>query len=190
MVETGLIILGHQLLFQGMFVAKNMVLRRKLGQPIRGSNREANAAIGFFALFITAALVIGFTGGDFLRLPLLSDGVALGVGVALLLINLGVSGLSLLHLKDSWRVGVIETQHTALVSTGNYRFTRNPYFVTYLVMFAAYTVLLQNLALLGLAIIGFFMVHRMILKEEAYLLSVHGDAYRQYRQAVPRYLFF
>ena len=37
-----LIILLHQLLFQGMFAIKNITLRRKLGQPIRGDNPEAS----------------------------------------------------------------------------------------------------------------------------------------------------
>ena len=39
--DTWLIVL-HQLLFQGMFFAKNILLERRLGQPIRGFNPEAN----------------------------------------------------------------------------------------------------------------------------------------------------
>jgi hypothetical protein len=37
-----LIIVVHQAVFQGMFFAKNIVLHRRLGVPIRGTNREAN----------------------------------------------------------------------------------------------------------------------------------------------------
>ncbi|MCP4370343.1 MAG: isoprenylcysteine carboxylmethyltransferase family protein [Deltaproteobacteria bacterium] len=91
-------------------------------------------------------------------------------------------------MKDSWRVGVLEDQKTELVTTGIYRFTRNPYFVSYFLMFAAYTVLLQNLILFGLSILGFLIVHKMIMKEEKYLYSVHGDTYEQYKTKVPRYM--
>ena len=87
-----------------------------------------------------------------------------------------------------WRVGVIEEQRTALVVDGVYRLTRNPYFVAYLLMFAGYTVLLQNLLLLALWLIGFGLVHAMVRKEEAYLERVHGQAYRDYRARVPRYI--
>ena len=94
----------------------------------------------------------------------------------------------MIHLKDSWRVGVLEEQKTELITTGIYRFTRNPYFVSYLLTLVAYTVLLQNVILLGLSIVGFGCVHRMVMKEEAYLYSVHGDAYLQYKMKVPRYI--
>ncbi len=109
-------------------------------------------------------------------------------GIGFLLVNLIISAVSLTDLKDSWRVGVLEDQKTDLIMTGIYRFTRNPYFVSYLLMFAGYTVLLQNFILLGLSIAGFLFVHKMIKKEEEYLSSVHGDNYAQYKAKVPRYL--
>ena len=93
-----------------------------------------------------------------------------------------------MNLQDSWRVCVLENQKTELITSGIYRFTRNPYFVSYLLMFAAYTVLLQNLILFGLSIVGFLFVHKMIMKEEEYLYSVHADAYVQYKMKVPRYI--
>jgi len=188
MNETVIVILVHQLLFQGMFMAKNTLLHQKLGQPVRGKNGEATVAIIFFTLFIAVALILSFNGSGFLRFQVLSRSTALAAGLILLGINLVVSGAALMHLKDSWRVGVIEEQRTELISTGIYRYSRNPYFLAYLLMFAAYTVLLESGLLLGLACIGFWVVHRMILKEEAYLLAVHGEAYRQYKQKVARYL--
>jgi protein-S-isoprenylcysteine O-methyltransferase Ste14 len=60
--------------------------------------------------------------------------------------------------------------------------------VAYLLLFAGYTVALQNLVLLALSLIGFGMVHAMILREEKYLTRTHGDTYLHYRQRVPRYL--
>lgn len=188
MNETGIIILAHQLVFQGMFIAKNIFLRQKLGQPIRGTNREVNAAIIFFAIFITTALILSFKGFDILLIPILPREFALAVGLLLLGINLVVSGAALLHLKDSWRVGVIGGQQTELISTGIYRYTRNPFFVAYLLMFAAYSILLRSGLLLGLSVFCFWLVHRMVRKEEAYLLSVHGETYTRYKQKVARYL--
>jgi protein-S-isoprenylcysteine O-methyltransferase Ste14 len=57
-------------------------------------------------------------------------------------------------------------------------------------MCAAYTVLLQSVVLLILSLIGFVMVHAMVLKEERHLTALHGEVYRQYQSRVPRYILF
>ena len=188
MNETTQIILLHQLLFQGMFFTKNLLLRMKLRKPIRGNNREASLAVAFFVLFIVIALYLAWTDSDFGALRIFPDTVSTGLCLLLLGFNMVVAALSLKDLGDSWRVGVIQEQQTELIESGIYRLTRNPYFLAYLLMFAAYIVLLQNLVLLALSFIGFFMVHSMILKEEAYLKTTHGQAYRDYQRRTPRYL--
>ena len=188
-VETWLIILLHQFVFQGMFLAKNWILHKKTGKPIRGKNIEATISILFFVFFIGVALVISFFKVPFGAVRFLSSNTALIGGFVMLALNLLTSAASLIDLKDSWRVGVVEHQKTELIVSGIYRFTRNPYFVSYFLMFAAYTVMLQNLILFGLSLLGFLFVHKMILKEEEYLYSVHANAYLEYKMRVPRYLF-
>jgi len=188
MPETWVVIILHQLVFQGMFVMKNIILRQKTGKQIRGKNREATISIAFFVLFIGVATGISFLKQPYGGVQLLNSFLAMTLGLALLFLNLIVSGAALINLKDSWRVGVLEDQKTELISTGIYRFTRNPYFVSYFLMFAAYTIILQNLILFGLSIVGFLFVHNMIMKEEKFLYSVHGDAYAQYKMRVPRYI--
>ena len=188
MTETAWLILLHQLLFQSMFVAKNLVLARKLGQPIRGGNREASLSILFFAVFIGLSVVAALLDEAPGQFALLPWSITLAAGLALMMTNLVVGLASLRDLGESWRVGVIEEQQTALVEDGIYRYSRNPYFVSYLLMFAAYTVLLQNAILLLLSLVGFGMIHAMIRKEESYLAQTHGEAYTQYKHRVPRYL--
>ena len=188
--DTALVILLHQLLFQGMFVVKNVALRRRLGQPIRGSNSEANLAIASLALFIGLALLLALSDSPPGRLALLPAPLALVLCLVLLAANLLIGLASLRHLGDSWRVGVIDGQRTELVQDGVYGITRNPYFVAYLLMCAAYTILLQNLLLLLLALVCFALIHAMILREERHLAAMHGDVYRRYRQRVRRYLLF
>ena len=106
----------------------------------------------------------------------------------LMLMSLGIAAASLNDLGDSWRVGVIEEHKTELIERGVYRFSRNPYFLAYLLKFAAYTIFLQSFLLLLLSVIGFGLVHTMILREEHYLASTHAADYERYRQRVPRYL--
>jgi len=189
MFENWIVILVHQLVFQGMFMTKNILLSKKTGLQIRGKNREASVSILFFAVFITLSLGFSFIDSPPGYINLYPHDTALGLAFVILLLNLIISTISLIELKDSWRVGVVENQKTELVSSGIYRFTRNPYFVSYLLMFTGYTLLLQNIILLILSLTGFLFIHQMIIKEEQFLISVHGAAYTQYHKSVPRYLF-
>lgn len=182
------IILTHQLAFQGMFFAKNILLQRRLGVSIRGENPEARLSIVFFALFILCSVLLGLSNDSFGTVELLARNTALTIALVLLAVNLLIGAASLVGLGDAWRVGVLEDQQTDLVERGIYRFSRNPYFLSYLLMFAAYTVLLQSALLLVLSLVGFALVHAMVLKEETYLTALHGERYRQYRERVPRYI--
>lgn len=185
-----IIICLHQALFQVMFLCKNILLKKKLGRAIRGSSPQVNVAIVFFILFIGLAIFFSLKPFPAGTIGNPGDNLATFAAFALLATNLFLSAASLMHLKDSWRVGVIEEQKTVLVTTGVYRYSRNPYFVSYLLMFLGYAVLLQNIILTGLTIVGWIFVHAMIIKEESYLAGVHGDAYKVYCRRVSRYLFF
>jgi protein-S-isoprenylcysteine O-methyltransferase Ste14 len=187
MSDSVLIILIHQTIFQGMFFAKNISLRRRLGMPIRGRNREATLSVGFIILFILISLLLGLFDAPYGTFNLLKRTSALAVTLTLLVTNLLVGIASLIGLRDSWRVGVLEDQQTDLIEKGIYSFSRNPYFLSYLIMFVAYTVLLQNIILLILSLVGFGVIHLMVLKEEQHLKALHGEKYRQYQKRVPRY---
>ena len=188
MTDAALVILIHQCLYQGMFLVKNIALRHKLGQPIRGYNPEASLAISFFIGFIALSVWLAQTGSNWGRYPVLAENLALSICLVLLGANLLIGLASLRDLGDSWRVGVIEQEQTTLVESGIYGFSRNPDFVAYLVMFMAYTILLQNLVLLVLTAAGFVLIHLMILREEKHLATMHRRDYRDYCRRVPWYL--
>lgn len=188
MNQSALALIIHQFVFQGMFFAKNFFLRRKLGKPVRGTNIEANVSVIFFATFIGLALYFALSREALATLPLVPIPVAQITGCVLMIASIIVAFASLWHLGDSWRVGVIDEQATQLIQSGIYRYSRNPYFLAYLLMFAAYTIFLQNIVLLVLSVVGFCMIHIMVNREEAYLAKIHGNDYRQYKKNVPRYL--
>lgn len=190
MNESVLIIAIHQLVFQGMFFAKNVVLRRRLGKPIRGTNIEANLFVGFFVIFICLTFFQAFQNDREINSSSIWGIAAYILGIILMIASVAVAWASLKGLGDSWRVGVIEEQRTTLIETGIYRITRNPYFVAYLGLFAAYTVFLQSLLLVMLSAIGFGLIHSLVRKEESYLTTQHGDRYLEYKKNVPRYVWF
>ncbi len=189
-MDVWILILIHQLIFQGMFISKNIILSKKLKKKIRGNNIEANISIAFFVLFIGVAFTISYFNLTFAKVGLLSNDTAMVIGLILISLNLLLSSFSLIDLKESWRVGIIKEQKTKLLTTGIYKYSRNPYFLSYLLMFASYTILLQDIILFALSIVGFLLIHKMVKKEEKYLFSIHGDLFLKYKKSTPRYLLF
>ncbi len=181
------IIVIHQVLFLGMFFGKNFYLRRKIGKPIRGKNKEAVSSTSFIISFTFLAILLSRSETPGGTIRVISTGAATVTALVLICINLVIVAVSLVNMKDSWRMGVLEDQKTPLIKNGIYRYSRNPFFLSLLIMFAAYTILLQNTFLFASSLAGFYLIHSMILKEEKYLESVHGEDYLQYKTKVPRY---
>jgi protein-S-isoprenylcysteine O-methyltransferase Ste14 len=92
------------------------------------------------------------------------------------------------HLQDSWRVGIHKDQRTNLIQSGVFKYIRNPYFLSYFVMFFSLFLIRPSVLLLVLIAITVAIFHRMTLKEEMSLLKLHGDNYLKYREMTDRYI--
>jgi len=110
------------------------------------------------------------------------------LGYGLVILGFGLGVLALIAMKNSWRVGIKYEQKTELVSTGIYRISRNPYFLSYSVLILGYILIFPSLILIGLLIILATVFHKMILEEEKYLESIHGNMYLDYKRKVNRYI--
>ncbi len=110
------------------------------------------------------------------------------IGFALVSIGFVLGILALVAMKNSWRVGIKYDQKTELVTTGIYRFSRNPYFLSYGILIFGYILIFASPVLIILYVILVMVFHRMILEEEKYLLAVHGAVYEKYKRKVGRYL--
>jgi protein-S-isoprenylcysteine O-methyltransferase Ste14 len=96
--------------------------------------------------------------------------------------------LALVAMKNSWRVGIRYDQRTDLVTSGIYRFSRNPYFLSYYILIFGYVLIIPSVILFVLYVALAVIFHSLILDEEKYLLSVHRDSYLDYKRKVNRYL--
>ena len=75
-----------------------------------------------------------------------------------------------------------------LVTSGPYRYSRNPQYVTYFLLLFGYAIMGRTL-LAGIALVEYWIVvHLIVLIEEEHLERRFGDAYRDYKQRTPRYV--
>ena len=96
--------------------------------------------------------------------------------------------LSVLCMKDSWRAGIPDQEHTELVTSGIYRFSRNPAFLGFDFMYIGVMLMYCYLLTVPLTVFAIVMLHLQILQEERYLDETFGEAYREYKRHTFRYL--
>ena len=96
--------------------------------------------------------------------------------------------LSVLCMKDSWQAGIPDKDKTELVTTGIYRFSCNPAFLGFDLMYVGALLLYRNLLTLGFSVFAIVMLHLQILQEERYLVNTFGAPYQEYWRHVSRYL--
>ena len=75
-----------------------------------------------------------------------------------------------------------------LNQNGLYRFSRNPMYLSYFLLFMGCALLTHSVLLGGIDIIFQLSSHWIILSEERWCIGRFGDAYRQYMKRVRRYI--
>ncbi|MFZ0574144.1 MAG: isoprenylcysteine carboxylmethyltransferase family protein [Candidatus Cybelea sp.] len=110
------------------------------------------------------------------------------IGVLLCASGLCLMVASLASFGPSFRVG-IDTEHpNALITSGIFAFTRNPIYVAFgSVLLGEFLIQPRWLLLLYFAA-GIALLHRQVLREEAYLRERYGAEFAAYRARVRRYL--
>ena len=79
--------------------------------------------------------------------------------------------VSVLCMKDSWRAGISDKDRTKLVTTGIYRYSRNPAFLGFDFMYVGLLLMYFNLSMLVVSAFAIIMLHLQILQEERYLTA-------------------
>jgi protein-S-isoprenylcysteine O-methyltransferase Ste14 len=78
---------------------------------------------------------------------------------------------------------------TALVTSGPYKFTRNPMYVSQVLMYAGLAIMWQSVwALLLLPFVVVYIDRQVIRREESHLERRFGTEYREYRARTRRWL--
>ena len=110
------------------------------------------------------------------------------IGLAVAAAGTAVFIASMSAMRDSWRAGIPDKTSTALITDGIYRFSRNPAFLGFDLLYLGLLAAYPNAVHLGFAVFAILMLHKQILNEEAFLQRSFGEAYSTYKSQVRRYL--
>lgn len=78
---------------------------------------------------------------------------------------------------------------TALVEASGFRFSRNPLYLTMVIVFIGLFFVVNSFWMLVMTVLFFFLTQELVIKrEEKYLEEKFGEQYRSYRSRVRRWL--
>lgn len=115
--------------------------------------------------------------------------------------NAGLLLITLALLADFWSLGLFFRAHTTfnpihpertreLVTTGPYRYTRNPMYLGMLIILSGWALYLGSLTpFFLLPLFVMVLTVQQIMPEEKVLAEKFGDAYFEYKSRVPRWLW-
>lgn len=180
---------GILLLFYGSYLAKMFRQRTQgirtdqLGRGKAGAERLTEWGVKAAAWAVLAAEAVSLilnVHGSSTAVRILGGVLGAAGGV--------VFAMSVWTMGDSWRAGVPREDRTELVTGGIYRFSRNPAFLGFDLLYAGMALMFWNGILAGLSLFAAVMLHRQIVRvEEPFLRETFGAEYEAYRARVCRY---
>ncbi len=193
-LRAGLVFGSAVVYWAGVFV-QVWRIRKQIGRSPnvrpRGS-KEKFLWLGWFAV------IVGWLGQPFLLggprwkffslIPILFHPVGLVLGMVMLVIGYAGTLWCYSALGNAWRMGVWKRERTALVNQGPYQFVRHPIYLFQMIMLGGIFFLLPTRFLVVLLGIHLACILIKAFDEEAYLLDVHGPAYREYLSRTGRFL--
>ena len=179
--------------YYAAYAAKALTLKRRgIAVNLLGKGekpKKARAAEQFLRFATLAGAVVQL--GSVLFPGLVpSLPMRLGVrvaGMALMLLGNLVFIMAMRAMRSNWRAGFEQGQNTSLVTNGIYRFSRNPAFVGFDLLYLGCAAVYPNVANLAAAIVCAALFHMQILGEEAFCAEAFGQEYAAYKAGTGRY---
>ena len=179
-------------LFIGLVAGRAIMLKRKgIKAIVFGTTDKSDFLLVPFVLVIIYAIFSRVIDVPMWR-PLVAtfwDTRIAGVaGIAFCAIAVIGIAAALVSFGTSFRVGIDDQKPDKLVTTGMFRYSRNPIYVCFDTFFFGQFLIHRNVVI-TVAVIGFaLIIHRQILREEKFLKDHYGNEYDEYCNKVRRYI--
>jgi len=135
-------------------------------------------------LYITLALLLG----KFLRIPLTLPPILHYIGFPLICIAFLFGAAAFIEFRKAQTTLDPHSSVKAMVTTGVYRFTRNPIYLGFLLILIGLPLYLGSYWGLILAPLFIITMNRLVIeREEVYLEDKFSDRYSEYKSRVRRW---
>jgi len=95
-----------------------------------------------------------------------------------------------IKMGKSWRVGIDEKVKTNLITSGLYKFIRNPTYLGLFILNIGVWVIWPTWTIFLLNLMFVIILEIQVRCEEDFLTKVHGQQYMEYKSRTKRYIPF
>ena len=138
-----------------------------------------------YAAFLAVGLVLDYV----LPIPVLPDPIQYWIGFGIGIASAFIMPFVLLRFKEAKTNFDPRKPTTAIITTGPYRYSRNPSYVSLTMLYLGIAIAADSVWVLAALVPVLLVMHYgVILREEQYLAEKFGEAYLQYKRSVRRWL--
>ncbi len=153
------------------------------------STKDAPNVIAVPPLIYLAFLAVGLLLGYLFPVPVLPNSIQYAVGFGMIIATGLVMPFVLLEFRKAETQFDPRKPTTAIITTGPYRFSRNPSYVSLTMLYLGIAVAADGVwVLAGLIPTLVVMHYGVILREEEYLEAKFSEEYLRYKNTVRRWL--
>ena len=169
-------------------------IRRTGTSGFRGISGRPGSLVWWGGVLFPTALLLGLAAPTLMLTGITAPVLPAHPAVAAAGLVAGLAGLVVVLLAQaamgsSWRIGVDDTERTELITSGLFRWIRNPIFTGMTAVSIGVTLMASTLvAILALACLMAAAQIQVRVVEEPYLRRVHGDTYTRYAARTGRFL--
>ena len=181
------VVLGGVIVYWAGVLVKARRVRRQIGKSPNLRPRGPKERLlwaGWFtviAIWMAQPILLGGALPGWLRLaPPLLQPPALALGVLLTAAGYAGTLWCYVAMGATWRIGINRQEKNMLVTGGPYRLMRHPIYSFQIVMLAGALLLLPTILSAFILILHLGCVVVKASDEESYLLTIHGQDYRDY----------
>ena len=110
------------------------------------------------------------------------------VGIMFCYIGLIIFLSALISFGKAWRIGIDENNSNELITSGIFKYSRNPIFLFMDMYFGGIMLIYPNIVFIIIAVCTIIGIHLQILREEKFLLNKFGEKYIEYKKRTRRYI--
>ena len=186
------------ILFILVFVIRSVILWNRTGiNPWVLKN--SNDAKGFITIIFKTIAIIAFISvvcyvfnekwyAYLMPIWYLEKPVLRIIGWVFLHCSLIIIFVAQLQMKDSWRIGIDESNKTELVTSGLFQYSRNPIFLGVIISNLGLFLVIPNLGTLLVLALSYVSIQMQVRLEEAFLKQQFKNDYIKYCKKVRRWL--
>jgi len=110
------------------------------------------------------------------------------IGIIFCITSLVIFLLALISFGKAWRIGIDETNSNELITSGIFKYSRNPVFLFMDLYSIGIMLIYPNIIFIIIMICTIFCIHIQILQEEKFLINKFSNKYIEYMKKTRRYI--